>query len=765
MPATRLTTCSTSWPAATSRPPEALFEAYAPYLRALVRRQLSDRLRAKFDSADVVQSVWVQVVRRLGRDGWTVERRDQLRALLATIARRRLLTRVRRQRRGRPRTAARRRDGRSRPGRRSPRPSEVAQADDLWDRMLALCPPEHHDGPAPPPGRACRWPRSPPAPGCTRGASAASSAGWPASWPCGRSRSPVNRTRRRRRMTPPPSPNPRRPTSAVVERLAEEMVTPVADGERPARRGVPGPPPGAVGPARRGPGTDRRGAGPPGGARRAGVTPTNWPAASRGGGPRCGSCSTASRRLARTGPPRFPEPGERARRLPTCVAELGRGAHGRVFLAAQPSLADRPVVLKLGPGDGRRAPVAGPAPAHAHRPAVLGPRVPRPRPAGAVHAVLRRGDAGRHRPARAAAGRRRQRPARRRAEAAGPTPPPRPGVGVPGAAAAAEAVCWVGACLADALQYAHDRGLLHLDLKPSNVLLAADGTPMLLDFHLAQAAARGRRPGPGLARRHAGVHGPGAGGRDARPSAAGGRSRRRGRPGRRVRPGRACSASCSGAMAGGCDRRSVGLADILARCTARRPGGPLPDGGGPGRGPPPAPDRPAAARGGNRSVAERWRKWRRRRPLALPLALTLAALLAVIGGLVRHADRQADRRGGRSGTAKPSRAQGRYAEAGEAAAAGRRLDGVPFHRRYGLGSAKSAGRPTGRAAAGELHHLCEQVRPLYAAESLPPTVARRRPPAAGTYGTGVRTSRPAWRTSRRRTWNGGGGQTCSTWEF
>src|SRR5262245_19594260 len=73
----------------------ALFDAYAPYLRALVRRQLSDQLRAKFDSADVVQSVWVQVVRRLGKDGWTVEDEARLRALLATIARPRLLTRVR----------------------------------------------------------------------------------------------------------------------------------------------------------------------------------------------------------------------------------------------------------------------------------------------------------------------------------------------------------------------------------------------------------------------------------------------------------------------------------------------------------------------------------------------------------------------------------------------------------------------------------------------------------------------------------------------
>src|SRR6516162_3010688 len=35
------------------------------------------------------------------------------------------------------------------------------------------------------------------------------------------------------------------------------------------------------------------------------------------------------------------------------VAELGRGLHGRVFLATQPALADRPLVLKLTPRSGR----------------------------------------------------------------------------------------------------------------------------------------------------------------------------------------------------------------------------------------------------------------------------------------------------------------------------------------------------------------------------------------------------------------------------
>ena len=48
-----------------------------------------------------------------------------------------------------------------------------------------------------------------------------------------------------------------------------------------------------------------------------------------------------------------------------------------------------------------------------------------------------------------------------------------------------EAVLWVGSRLASGLAHAHERGILHLDLKPANILLTDEGQPMLLDFNLS----------------------------------------------------------------------------------------------------------------------------------------------------------------------------------------------------------------------------------------------------------------------------------------
>lgn len=121
-----------------------LFEAYAPYLRAVVRTQLSDRLRAKFDSFDVVQSVWVQVVRQIRGDGWRVNDEGHLRALLVTIARRRLLTRARRLTRGPDAGIPADEELTAAVDTRHDTPHAAAEADELWERMLRLTPADHH---------------------------------------------------------------------------------------------------------------------------------------------------------------------------------------------------------------------------------------------------------------------------------------------------------------------------------------------------------------------------------------------------------------------------------------------------------------------------------------------------------------------------------------------------------------------------------------------------------------------------------------------
>jgi len=125
---------------------ERAFVAYEPYLRKVVRRLLPAKLRPKFDSIDVVQSVYGDVLSAFRAGGMRFATVAQLRAFLIKATRNRFIDRVRQYHasaeRERPLDDT---EAHRLPLSRQPRPSEAAAAEELWERLLAVCPPEHHD--------------------------------------------------------------------------------------------------------------------------------------------------------------------------------------------------------------------------------------------------------------------------------------------------------------------------------------------------------------------------------------------------------------------------------------------------------------------------------------------------------------------------------------------------------------------------------------------------------------------------------------------
>jgi serine/threonine protein kinase/tetratricopeptide (TPR) repeat protein len=335
------------------------------------------------------------------------------------------------------------------------------------------------------------------------------------------------------------------------------------------------------------------------------------------------------------------------------LKELGRGALGRVFLAAQTGLADRLVVLKVTPRAGHEH-LSLARLQHTH---IVPLYAVQDYPARDLR-LLCMPFLGGTTLGRLLEGMRGIPLARRtgqrlldlldRTHTPSPAQHPRRGPIRQSLARASyiEAICWIGASLADALHYAHERGLVHLDVKPSNVLLADDGQPMLLDFHLAREPLRPGNPAPEWLGGTPDYMSP------EQRSAL-----------KAVRDGRPIEVEINGssdiytlgvvlyeALNGELPPRgqapprldqlhpqiSAGLADIVHKCLAANPADRYADtaalaadlrrhlGNLPLRGVP------------NRSLRERWQKWRRRRPHALAIVALLViavAAVAVVGGL------------------------------------------------------------------------------------------------------------------------------------
>jgi RNA polymerase sigma factor (sigma-70 family) len=123
-----------------------MFLQFEPFMRMVIHRQINGSLRAKFDSADVVQSVWADFVAGMQKSKWTFENVDQLRAFLVKMTRNRFVDRLRKHRevlRREIKLPSENVD--SLPVDRCPRVSENFYAEELWQQMIEVCPSAHYE--------------------------------------------------------------------------------------------------------------------------------------------------------------------------------------------------------------------------------------------------------------------------------------------------------------------------------------------------------------------------------------------------------------------------------------------------------------------------------------------------------------------------------------------------------------------------------------------------------------------------------------------
>jgi RNA polymerase sigma-70 factor (ECF subfamily) len=124
---------------------EEIFRIYEPYLRMVVRRRLSQELRVKFDSVDIVQSAWADLWNGFRSARWKFADPARLRGFLVKATLNRLIDHVRQHRQAMTHERG------IRPGNiellavAAGRPSETVQTHELWDQLLAACPAEHHE--------------------------------------------------------------------------------------------------------------------------------------------------------------------------------------------------------------------------------------------------------------------------------------------------------------------------------------------------------------------------------------------------------------------------------------------------------------------------------------------------------------------------------------------------------------------------------------------------------------------------------------------